>query len=229
MKDKTLLGGVIVMGVGAVLIGVVWVLFLQPSRTPTAPLTAIPLALEGNSAQFTIFEIQSASSEVTFEIAEVLRGLPTTAVGSSRQVAGQIAVNFDSPNESQIGPILINARTLATENEFRDNAIHGFILDTEAHEFITFSPTQIIGLPEQFVTEELVSIVVEGELTIRNITQPVVFEGTVTANGRTQLSGTATSQIDRNAFQLEIPQAPGVANVSEQVSLTIQFFAKSTE
>ncbi|WP_420643150.1 YceI family protein [Candidatus Leptofilum sp.] len=226
MKDKTLLGGLIVMGVGAVLIGVVWVLFLQPSRTPTAPLTAVPITIEGNPDEFTIFEIQTAESEVTFSLDELLRGLPTMAVGRSQQVAGQIAVNFDAPENSQIGPIVINARTLRTDNEFRDNAIHGFILDTEAHEFITFTPTQINGLPEQFVSNEPIVVEIVGNLTIREIEQPVVFEGTVTANGRAQLTGSATSRIDRNVFQLEIPEAPGVADVSEQVSLTIKFFAE---
>lgn len=224
MKDKTLLGGIIVMGVGAVLISVVWVLFLQPSITPAAPVTAVPITLNGDAEQFTIFEIQSTDSDVTFSLDELLRGLPTMAVGRSQQVAGQIAVNFDAPATSQVGPILINARTLATDNLFRDNAIHSFILDTTAHEFITFTPTQIRGLPEQFVVDEPFILEIEGNLTIRDITQPVIFEATVTAN-RTQLTGTATGQIDRNDFQLQIPAARGVADVSNQVSLTIQFFA----
>lgn len=228
MRDKTLLGGLIVMGVGAVLIGVVWALFLQPSRTPTEPLTAVPIQLEGDSTTYTIFEINGAESEVTFVLDEVLRGLPTIVTGSSRYVAGQIAINFANPQASQIGPITINARTLATDNEFRDNAIHNFILDTEANEFITFTPTEIHGLPAQFVANESVAIEIVGELKIRDIVQPVIFEGTVMANGRTQLTGSATAQIERAAFQLQIPNAPGVANVSEKVSLAINFIAQAT-
>ena len=228
MRDKTLLGGLIVMGVGAVLIGVVWALFLQPSRTPTEPLTAVPIQLEGDSTTYTIFEINGAESEVTFVLDEVLRGLPTIVTGNSRYVAGQIAINFANPQASQIGPITINARTLDTENEFRDNAIHNFILDTEANEFITFTPTEIRGLPAQFVANESVAIEIVGELKIRDIAQPVIFEGTVMANGRTQLTGSATAQIERGAFQLQIPNAPGVANVSEKVSLAINFIALAT-
>ncbi|MEZ4590169.1 MAG: YceI family protein [Chloroflexota bacterium] len=225
MRDKTLLGGLVVMGVGVILIGVVWALFLQPARTPTEPLTAVPISLEGDITNYTLFEITSGESEVTFSLDEILRGLPTIVVGTSRQIAGQIAVDFQNPAASQLGPILINARTLATDNEFRDKAIHSFILDSETFEYITFTPTAVTGLPEQFVANEPNAVEIVGELTVRDVTQPVTFTGTIMANGRTQLTGSATAQIDRAAFQLEIPDAPGVANVSEQVSLTIHIVA----
>lgn len=226
MKDKTLLGGIIVMVVGAVLIGVVWTVFLQPSRTPTEPIVAVPLELGEEADRFTLFEIMPDASEVTFELDEVLRGLPTDVEGGSQQIAGQIAVDFENPANSQIGTISINARTLATDNEFRDNAIHNFILDTERYEYITFSPMQISGLPDTFVENEIIPVQIAGELTVRDTTQPVVFSGEVTANGRTQLTGSATTQISRADFNLQIPNAPGVANVSDEISLTIQFSAK---
>ncbi|MAT96272.1 MAG: hypothetical protein CL608_03945 [Anaerolineaceae bacterium] len=229
MKDKTLVGGIVVMVVGAVLIGVVWVFFLQPAQTPTTPLTSIPIAVEDDGRNLIIFEIVSAESEVTFTLSETLRGLPTTVIGSSRQVAGQIAVDFANPANSQIGPILINARTLLTDNEFRNNAIQNFILGTEQYEFITFTPNKISGLPDEFVPDETISIQIEGDLKIREIMRPVTFVGTIAPNGRTQLTGSATTQIMRENFDLQIPNAPGVANVSENVTLTIDFVAREKE
>lgn len=226
MKDKTLVGGIVVMIVGALLIGVVWFLFFQPSRTPTAPLEAIPITVVGDNNNVTIFEIVPAESEVTFTLNETLRGLPTTVIGSSRLVAGQIAVDFANPTASQVGPIQINARTLLTDNEFRNNAIHNFILDTELYEFITFTPNNISGLPDKFVPDEPISVQIKGDLTIRQITQPALFDVTITPNGRSQLTGSATTQILRKDFDLQIPNAPGVANVSEEVSLAISFVAR---
>lgn len=225
MKDKTLLGGIVVMIVGAILIGVVWVLFLQPAQTPSAVLTAVPITLPDNS-QYTVLEIVPDESLVTFTLDETLRGLPTTVVGQSRAVAGQIAIDFADPTTAQIGPILINARTLLTENEFRNNAIQNFILQTEAYELITFTPQQISGLPAQFTANEPVTLTIQGNLTIRDITQPVTFAATVTADGRTELTGSATTQISLADFALTIPDAPGVANVSEVVGLRIDFIAR---
>lgn len=225
MKDKTLLGGIVVMIVGAILIGVVWVLFLQPAQTPSAVLTAVPITLPDNS-QYTVLEIVPDESLVTFTLDETLRGLPTTVVGQSRAVAGQIAIDFADPTTAQIGPILINARTLLTENEFRNNAIQNFILQTEAYELITFTPQQISGLPAQFTANEPVTLTIQGNLTIRDITQPVTFAATVTADGRTELTGSAAAQISLADFALTIPDAPGVANVSEVVGLRIDFIAR---
>lgn len=226
MKDKTLVGGIVVMVVGAVLIGVVWILFLQPAQMPTTPLTAIPMTIEGDSNRYTLFEIIPTESEVTFTLNETLRGLPTTVVGSSRQVAGQIAVDFTNPAASQLGPILINARTLLTDNEFRNNAIHNFILDTELHEFIRFTTNKISGLPSDFVPDQQISLQIEGDLKIGEVTQPVTFTATITPNGRSQLTGSATAQISRTDFDLQIPNASGVANVGEEVTLTVDFVAK---
>lgn len=225
MKDKTLLGGIVVMIVGAILIGVVWVLFLQPAQTPSAVLTAVPITLPDNS-QYTVLEIVPDESLVTFTLDETLRGLPTTVVGQSRAVAGQIAIDFADPTTAQIGPILINARTLLTENEFRNNAIQNFILQTEAYELITFTPQQISGLPAQFTANEPVNLTIQGNLTIRDVTQPVTFAATVTADGRTELTGSAAAQISLADFALTIPDAPGVANVSEVVGLRIDFIAR---
>lgn len=226
MKDKTLVGGIVVMVVGAVLIGVVWLVFLQPARTPSAPLTAVPITLTGDSSQYTLFEIVPSESLVTFTLNETLRGLPTTVVGQSREVAGQIAIDFEHPANSQLGPILINARTLLTDNEFRNNAINNFILETEQYELITFTPRQITGLPTEFTADEPVVFQIEGDLTIRDITQPVIFSATVTANGRSQLTGSAEAQILRSDFGLQIPDAPGVANVSEEVRINFEFSAQ---
>ncbi len=229
MRDKTLAGGLVITAVGVLLLTAVWLLFLQPARTPINPATAIPVSVEGNGGLYTIFEIVPELSSVTFSLDETLRGLPTTAVGSSHQVAGQVAVDFSNPAASQIGPIVINARTLQTDNEFRNNAIHGFILDTEAHEFITFTPTKISDLPKEFIPDEPVIVQIEGDLTIRELTRPVTFTATITPNGRSQLTGAATAHILRSDFDLQIPNAPGVANVSQEVKLTINFVARLKE
>ena len=225
MKDKTLVGGIIVMAVGVIFIGLIYFFFLSDAQTPTAPITAIPLNISGDKENFTIFELDTSESSVSFSLEESLRGLPTTAVGSSHQVAGQIGVDFNNPANSQVGPILINARTLLTDNEFRNNAIQNFILLTEAYEFITFKPTNISGLPTTLTPNEPITVQIEGDLTIKDITQTAVFSTVITIKDSTQLSGTATAQIQRSDFNLTIPDAPGVANVSETVTLTINFSA----
>jgi polyisoprenoid-binding protein YceI len=103
--------------------------------------------------------------------------------------------------------------------------IRNRILNTDDHEFITFAPTAISGLRGGGQPGQTFSFEVQGDLTIRDITQPVVFQVTVTADSATQLSGLASTVINRADFSLVIPNVPQVANVSEAVTLELEFVA----
>jgi polyisoprenoid-binding protein YceI len=81
-------------------------------------------------------------STVRFTLDEILRGEPATVVGTGSQVSGEIAIDFNQPANSEIGVILVNARMLVTDNDFRNRAINNSILETGKYEFITFTPTQ---------------------------------------------------------------------------------------
>jgi polyisoprenoid-binding protein YceI len=65
-----------------------------------------------------------------------------------------------------------------------------------------------------------------GDLTLRDITQPVSFEVTVTAEAPDRISGEATATVQRKDFALTIPSVPQVAGVSEDVLLEFSFTAQ---
>lgn len=196
-----------------------------PSDT-TVSETAPEEADETPSAGAITFEIASGLSLVTFTLEEDLRGERTDVEGTTSEVVGQIAVDFDNPSASEIGTILINARTLETGSSFRDRAIRSQILQSadDEFEFITFEPTAIEGLPDE--PADSYSFTVTGDLTIRTITQAVTFAVTIDASSEESLAGTATAQVLRGDFDLQIPSVPSVANVTEEVELTIAFVAE---
>lgn len=181
------------------------------------------------AASLVVFNIVPEQSQVSFTLTEDLMGRPTTVVGTTNQVAGQIAVDFATPANSQVGEIRINARTLQTDQENRNRAIRSQILQSaqDQYEFISFAPTAITGLPATITIGEPVTFQVTGDLTIRTITQSVTFETTVTPTSETELTGTATTTVQRADFQLTIPNVPSVANVSEAVDLQISFVAQA--
>ncbi len=174
-----------------------------------------------------LFEISQDSSQVSFELDEDLRGSRVTVLGTTNQIAGQIAFNPADLTTAQVGTILINSRTLATDNEFRNRAIQNEILDTGSYEYITFVPTAVEGLPASTTVGQEVSFTVVGDLTIRDITNSVTFQITAVLVSDTQLTGTATATILRGDYNLQIPTVPQVANVEEEVLLTIQFTANN--
>lgn len=189
--------------------------------TATAELTAEPAA----AAAPILFEIVQAESEARFIIDEVLRGSPVTVVGVTDQVAAQIAVAPANPGATQLGQIVVNARTLATDNEFRNRAIRNQILDTNTYEFVTFQPTELVGLPDAVTVGQSFSFQVVGDLTVKDVTQAVTFDVTVTPVSETRIEGVATTTFPYRDFGVRIPQVPSVDLVADDVTLELAFVA----
>ncbi|MFN2136184.1 MAG: YceI family protein [Candidatus Promineifilaceae bacterium] len=176
----------------------------------------------------TVYAIDSSASTVRFELNEELRGQPVTVVGTTDQIAGEIAVDLADLSTATAGPMQINARGLATDNNFRNRAIQNEILDTGGYEFITFTPMAVNGLSGSAAPGDTFEFTIDGDLTIRDITQPVTFAVSATAVSDSQITGTATAVVQRADYNLLIPSVPNVANVEEEVELYIDFVANAT-
>src|SRR5262249_52138722 len=98
-------------------------------------------------------------------------------------------------------------------------------LDTRTYEYITFTPTEIKGLQGAAEQGKPLTFQIAGDLTIRDVTRPVVFDVSAKADSARQLSGTASATINRADYKLDIPSVPFVADVGEQVRLDIDFVA----
>ena len=206
---------------------------LQDPEEASEPIEAVPLSETAGETSLggegtTVFQISQSESEVRFELDEDLRGSRVTVVGTTDQIAGEIALDLNNLAAAQVGVIQINARTLATDNNMRNRAISNQILDTETYEYITFTPITISGLPATASIGDTVSFTLEGDLTIRDVTSPATFTVEATLVSETQISGTATATVTRETYGLTIPNVPNVANVEEEVDLTIDFVANAS-
>jgi len=72
---------------------------------------------------------------------------------------------------------------------------------------------------------QIIPVKITGNLTIRDIVQPVTFDRTLTVKSDTELEGTAKTTITRAAFELTIPNVPSVAAVTGIVDIQLQFVA----
>jgi polyisoprenoid-binding protein YceI len=198
---------------------------------PVAQNTQAPAATEAGATQApvaegtVVFEISQDESEARFIINEVLNGADKTVVGVTNQVAGQILVDADNTANVQLGQIQVNTRTLSTDSGNRNRAIQNIILETGRFEFVTFTPTAISGLPASAAAGDTFTFQVTGDLTIRDITQQVTFDVSVTAESDQRISGLGRTTINRGDFDLQIPQVPQVASVEENLILELEFVA----
>jgi polyisoprenoid-binding protein YceI len=176
-----------------------------------------------DQGEITRFRIFQDESQARFMIFEVLNGQPTDVVGVTGQTAGEIEINWNDLSQTRIGVITVNARTLVTDQDRRNQAIRNRILHTDQFEFVTLTPTGITGLSGNAVHGQTYNFQIIGDLTIRDITQPVVFDATVTVESPDRIRGLATTTILRSDYDLVIPSVPFVANVGEEVGLEIDF------
>lgn len=212
----------------------------QPPATTTEPTTAAAIVTEpaveptvvpeaavtpAQAAAPVVFQLVQAESQARFIIDEVLRGSPTTVVGVTDQVAAQIAIDPANPGATQLGSVTVNVRTMATDNDMRNRAIKNFILNTNNYEFVTFQPTELVGLPETVTVGQPFTFQIVGDLTIRDVTQAVTFEATVTPVSETRIEGLATTVFPYRDFGLSIPDSPSVDTVADNVSLELEFVA----
>ncbi len=194
----------------------------EPTVAPTAPVEE-----NATSSEMRSFVIDPAQSIVRFTLTEELMGAPTTVVGESNAIEGGVDVDLADYANTSITALRVDAGAFVTDNDFRNRAIRRFILQSEQpqYQYITFAPTVVEGLPENATVGEAFEFTVSGDMTIRDVTQPVAFTVSLTPVSETQLEGSARTTVLRSDFDLQIPDVPSVANVSEDVLLEIEFVA----
>jgi len=176
-----------------------------------------------------VFDLQPGESTARFIIDEILRGEEKKVVGETNQIRGQIGLDFSDPAAAAVSPIQVDARTLLTDNGFRNRAVQRSILLTGIYPFVTFTPTRVSGLPDTITPGQQVDFQIAGDLTITNISKPIFFRVTAVPVSAARLEGQASAAIQREDFNLQIPAATGVAAVGEEVTLEIDFTATSSE
>jgi polyisoprenoid-binding protein YceI len=224
---KLLIGGALI---ALVALGLAGYAVLRTPEPASGPIQAIPLTTptavaDTTAPGATILQIVPSESQARFVIDEVLNNAPKTVVGSTEQVAGEIAVDPQDVAATRVGTIQINARTLTTDNDFRNRALKNQILQTDQYEFISFTPTAISGLPSQGMVGQSYTFQITGDLTIRDVTRTVTFDVTARAISTSKVQGTATATIRYVDFGISIPQVPQVASVADTVRLELDFTA----
>lgn len=171
--------------------------------------------------------VTAPGSKVWFVIDEIFRGNPKTVTGVNSKVAAEVVADLDDPSSVVMGPVTIKAAYFDTEPGkepsplgeeigWRDTAINRFILNSNEYPTITFTPAAIIDLTG---TEQGSTTEVSGDLTVREITRPVIFSVTFEVISAEQIRVSGTSDVRRQDFELRIPNVAHVADVDDDLRL----------
>lgn len=194
----------------------------QPITAPTVVVVETPIETAEASNTTTLYRIDPAASEARFSLLDDGRDV----VGVTNEVAGDILVDLENPQNTTLGIMRVNLRTLQTDSRQRDQAIRADILLSaqDAFEFGEFTPTELNGLPAEVQIGEPFSFVIEGNLSLRGIQQAVTFDTTVTLVDQETLIGEAQATVLRSDYQLE-----GVVGASDEVQIVVELQATALE
>ncbi len=153
---------------------------------PNAPtLTATP--------NETLYRLDASRSKVTYAVDEKLAGTTHTANGTTRGIAGDIALNTKQPSASRIGDIVINVQQLTSDQQLRDERLRHDYLQSNDYQTATFAPTTLDGLPTKIEPDTPYKFTITGDLTIKETTKPATLKATGTlTNNELHLKATTT-------------------------------------
>jgi polyisoprenoid-binding protein YceI len=150
----------------------------------------------------------------------------TDTVGSTQEIEGELQLNLDDL-ASPLGTnhFVVNLTSLITEQSRRDNWIRENGPRFNAYPLAEFTATAIEDAPDTYFEGEDVRFKLLGELTIREITQPVTFDVTASLEGDT-ITGVATAQLLMTDFGIEPPNFANTLTVENEFQVRVQFTAK---
>ena len=208
-----------------------WLAASHQRSTPTA--AAISRARAGASSQAPPaaaterYVVVPEESPALYRVGEmVLRfNRPDVAVGVTQAISGEIFLDRQRPSNTRLGVFTVDISQLRSDEPRRDQAIRERWLESARYPHATFKPTSIEGLPERLREGARVSVVLRGELTIRDVTRPVTFQGSFELAGDT-LRGTAHTTIRMTNFGFEPPSILGVLRANDEVEVELAIVAR---
>ena len=187
-----------------------------PTPSPT-PRTAV--GIPGK----VLLEI-AAGSEARYRVQEQLARLDvlSDAVGATQDVRGRIVLALDNVIESADSRILIDLRTIRSDERRRDGYIRNNTLETALFPLAEFIPREILGLPVPLPTEGEATFQIVGDMTIHGVTSEVTWDVTASFTD-SEVIGTAVTSFPFGMFGMEPPRVFLVLSVADNIRLEIDF------
>lgn len=181
-----------------------------PAPAPTtapAPTAAAPAA-PATAAGTRHFQVAGDSSLASYTTREKFFDQPSPifVTGTTSAISGDLHLDCTTwqPAADPPSVITVDLRTLKTDSSRRDNAIRGRFLESNTYPMATFVLKQVAGVPQSYQEGTEVTVVLEGDLTVREITIPVAWQGTAKVEGNTLTGKVGTSELKYADFG--IPQ-----------------------
>lgn len=195
-----------------------------PSQPPAAGARRFVVVPEESLASYIVSEEFFAGALAKYGIDAGIGEV----TGSTREVAGELQLKLDDPQNALVsGEFTVNLPTLTSDRDLRDTWIRDNALQSNQFPVAKFVATEIRNAPATYTDGAEVTFQLLGDLTVRDITQPVTFDVTATLTGDT-LKGVATTAMQLTDFGFEPPSFANTLTVANDFTIRIELTAKET-
>jgi polyisoprenoid-binding protein YceI len=170
------------------------------------------------------FTIGATGNEARYRVREQLMGkdLPNDAVGATSAITGTILAYSDGRIVKDSSKIIIDVRTLKSDQSRRDGFLQRRTLETEKYPTVELVPTEIRGFSGKIPASGDVTFQLLGDLTVHGVTRPTVWNVKAHADGQ-DVAGTATTAFTFKDINLDQPKVPVVLSVADTIKLEYDF------
>ncbi len=206
-----------------------------PGITFAADLPPVTLDQSEGIRTFTIVPAESQASYVARE--ELFQGaldkynLPigdNTVTGVTDQIDGMLQLNLGASEPLGPNQFVVHLPSLTTGQDDRDGWIRENALESAKHPLAVFRGSGIRNAPADFLEGGEAVFDLVGEMTIREITHPMVFTVTVTLDGDT-IRGMAEAHTSMTDWGFDPPIFARTLTVEDDFTLRISFTAREQQ
>jgi len=174
----------------------------------------------------------NTGSRAQYRVREQLAGInfPNDVVGITNDVTGLIVIKADGTIDSAQSKIVVDLRTLKTDQDQRDRFIQGERgLKTTQFPTAEFVPKRAVGLPWPFpaTPPAQAGFQLVGDLTLYGTTKEVTWNVVTTFNPDA-VSGRAVTEFPFTTFGIPKPQLARLMSVDDTIHLELDVRFKRT-
>lgn len=194
------------------------------AATVTSPLTVGPAVRT--------FQLVPGTSTMQYFVEEEFFGQAVpfiTAVGQTTALTGSVALRFgDNGVIIDSGVFTADISTLTSDRPRRDQAIRERWLESSRYPRATFVATEVAALPAGAAFGQDVRFQVLGDMTIRDVINPITWQMTARIDGGV-LTGAATTFFTMRDYGFDPPDVAGILRVTDGVTVTVNFVAQESD
>ena len=203
-------------------------LAVRPEGGRLEPATAVVVSapeLEATRADQRVFRIDPSRSTARYQaFEEFLDATVGSPVGETSAIAGDLLIEAGSPQGSRFGTIVVGVESLVSDNRMRDSRLRKAYLESTRYPEVEIDFGRLLDLPDSFEPGEQYDLQLEGNLTVKGITAPTVWDVSFEFDD-THLRGSASTEVLMSTDGVGPISIAGLLKTSDEVALSIDLVA----